>query len=120
MSPEETQARFEWYDARVKALRLQAYDLLWAVHHGNFGGHGDSIPENCHSGVCRDAMEAIGDDPQGAETVIQPILDQVTEEYLRPALLAAGLDPEKYKLVWAPGEPAQDPMDLYPEATDEP
>lgn len=43
--------------------------------------------------------------PEGFETVIQPVLDQVTEEFLRPALLAAGLDPEKYRLAWVTGEP---------------
>lgn len=43
--------------------------------------------------------------PGEFETAVQPILDQVTEEFLRPALLAAGLDPERYKLAWVPGEP---------------
>lgn len=38
--------------------------------------------------------------PEEFETAVQPVLDQVTEEYLRPALLAAGLDPEKYKLAF--------------------
>lgn len=64
MSPEETQARFRWYGARIDALRRQAYELLWEMHYG-FCGHDSGIPENCTSSDCRRAMEVIGDEPWG-------------------------------------------------------